>query len=175
MRLKPNASTGYAIRPGISGSEASCGNAIVYAQKSPADMMTPNFATRYPPKTGVRGKYLLEERERIRLALSLAETFPQLKSLAAQLSYFAPLGRTPQSEVKCTFNLGYAKALFRFACPNNECVGGNFDLSAALARAVAEQQVTLNGEVRCEGWQSKATIDRVSCHHVLRYQLTLEY
>jgi hypothetical protein len=137
--------------------------------------MTPNFSIRYPPKIGARGKYLLEERERIKLSASLAETFPNLRSLGALLSYFGPLGRSPLSEVKCTFHLAHAKALFRFACPNNECVEGNFDLSAALARAVAERQETVSGELRCQGWQSKATIDRVSCDHVLRYKLTLEY
>jgi hypothetical protein len=137
--------------------------------------MTTNFSTRYPPKTGARGKYLLQEHERMKLAASLAETFPDLKSLNAILSYFGPFGRTPQSEVKCTFNLAHAKALFRFACPNNECVGGNFDLSAALARAVAERRGTLSGELRCQGWQSKTTIDQVYCDHVLRYSLTLEF
>ena len=137
--------------------------------------MTPSFSIRYPPKIGARGKYLLEERERIKLAATLAETFPDLKSLGALLSYFGPLGRTPQSEVKYTFNLAHAKALFRFACPNNECVEGNFDLSAALARAVVERRRTLNGEVRCQGWQSKATIDQVCCDHVLRYKLTLGF
>jgi hypothetical protein len=137
--------------------------------------MTSSFSTRYPPKIGARGKYLLEERERIKLAPSLAETFPRLRSLSALLSYFAPLGRSPLTEVKCTFNLAHAKALFRFACPNNECVAGNFDLSAALARAVAEGRETLTGELRCQGWQSKSTIDRVSCDHVLRYKLTLGF
>ena len=91
-------------------------------------------------KIGARGKYLLEERERIKLAASLAQTFPDLKSLGALLSYFGPRGQSPLSEVKCTFNLAHAKALFRFACPNNECVGGNFDLSTALARAVANSR-----------------------------------
>jgi len=124
---------------------------------------------------GARGKYLLEERERMKLAASLADTFPDLKSLSALLSYFGPFGRTPQSEAKCTFNLPHAKALFRFACPNNQCVGGNFDLSLALARAVAERQTTIKGELRCQGWQSKATIDRVYCDHILRYKLTLEF
>jgi hypothetical protein len=117
----------------------------------------------------------MEERERIRLAASMAETFPGLKSLSALLSYFGPFGRTPQSEVKCTYNLAHAKALFRFACPNHECVGGNFDLSAALARAIAERRTTISGEVRCEGWQSKTTIDRVGCEHLLRYKLRLGY
>jgi hypothetical protein len=65
--------------------------------------------------------------------------------------------------------------LFRFACPNNECVGGNFDLSAALARAVAERRNSVIGELRCQGWQSKATIDQVLCDHVLRYKLILGF
>ncbi len=137
--------------------------------------MIPNFSTSYPTKMGARGKYLMEERERIKVAPSLAETFPHLKSLSALLSYFGPVGRNPLSEVKCTFNLPHAKALFRFACPNNECVGGNFDLSAALARAVAEHLGTVSGELRCQGWQSKTTIDQVYCDHVLRYKLTLEF
>jgi len=133
--------------------------------------MTP----KYPSKLGARGKYLLEERERIELAASLADTFPDLKSLSGLLSYFAPAGRSPQSEVKCTFNLAHAKALFRFACPNNECVGGNFDLSLALARSVTERREAITGELRCQGWQSKSTIDQVCCDHVLRYQLVLGF
>jgi hypothetical protein len=137
--------------------------------------MTSSFSSRYPPKFGARGKYLIEERERIKLSASLAETFPNLKSLSALLSYFGPFDRSPRSEVKYTFNLAHAKALFRFACPNNECVGGNFDLSAALARAVAERQETVNGELRCQGWQSKATIDQVYCDHVLRFKLMLGF
>ncbi|HLH56457.1 MAG TPA: hypothetical protein VKY92_22915 [Verrucomicrobiae bacterium] len=137
--------------------------------------MTPSFPTRYPPKLGARSKYLLEERERIKLAASLAETFPELTSLGALLSFFGPFGRSPISEVKCTFNLAHVKALFRFTCPNNECVGGNFDLSATLAQAVTERQKTVTGEVRCQGWQSKTTIDQVCCDHVLRYKLTLGF
>jgi hypothetical protein len=137
--------------------------------------MTPSFSIRQPSKISARGKYLLEERERINLAATLAQTFPGLKSLNALLSYFGPLGRTPQSEVKYTFDLDHAKALFRFACPNDECVGGNFDLSEALAGAVAEGRKTITGELRCQGWQSKTTIDRVSCDHVLRYKLMLGF
>ena len=143
--------------------------------RSSANPMTPNFPSRYPPKTGARGKYLLEEHERIKLAPSLAETFPELRSLNALLAYFGPVGRSPQSEVKHTFNLAHAKAFFRFACPNDECVGGSFDLSAELARAVAERRNSFTGELRCQGWQSKATIDQVLCDRVLRYKLMLRF
>ncbi len=40
--------------------------------------MTPSFSIKYPPKMDARGKYLVEERERMKLSVSLAETFPKL-------------------------------------------------------------------------------------------------
>lgn len=137
--------------------------------------MAHNFTAHYPAKLGPRARYLREEHERVQLAASLAETFPHLKSLKATLAYFGPLSATPQSEVKCTFNLAHAKSLFRFSCTNAECVGGNFDLSAELARAVTEHRLAAAGEVRCQGWQSKATVDRTYCGHILRYTISLGF
>lgn len=122
-----------------------------------------------------RAEYLQEERERVQRSASLGEKFPRLKSLSVTLTYFAPGGLARRSEIKYTCNLAYAKALFYFACPNEECVGGNFDLSEALARAVAEHRKLANGEVCCQGWKSKATIGQISCGHVLRYALSLGY
>lgn len=129
----------------------------------------------YQQRIGARAEYLQEEKERIKASTTLAEKFPELRSLSATLTYFAPSGVTQQSEIKCTFNLPYAKSLFRFDCPNKECVGGNFDLSSELAQAVAEHLDTASGETRCQGWQSKTAIDRVHCGHLLRYKLGLSY
>lgn len=129
----------------------------------------------YQQRIGARAEYLLEEKERVKASPTLAEKFPSLKSLSMTLNYFAPGGVTPHSEIKCVFNLGYAKSLFRFDCPNNECVRGNFDLTAELTRAVAERRELATGEACCEGWQSKTTIDRVYCGHILRYKLSLGF
>ncbi len=129
----------------------------------------------YQQRIGARAEYLQEEKERIKASTSLAEKFPDLKSLTAMLAYFAPGGATQHSEIKCTFNLAFAKSLFRFDCPNHECVGGNFDLSSELAKAVAEHRETASGEACCRGWQSKTTIGSVYCGHVLRYKLSLGY
>ncbi len=137
--------------------------------------MATNFSAKYPPKLGARSKYLQEERERIKLSASLAEKFPNLKLLTGRLAYFGPIGATPLTEIKCTFNVAHSKSVFRFPCPNHECIGGNFDLSVPLAQAVAEHRTKVSGEVRCHGWQSKATVDQVYCDHVLRYKLTLGY
>jgi hypothetical protein len=129
----------------------------------------------YQQRIGARAEYLQEEKERIKASNSLAEKFSTLKSLSAILTYFAPNGATQHSEIKCTFNLAYAKSLFLFDCPNKECIGGNFDLSSELARAVTERRETADGEMRCQGWQSKTTVGRVYCDHLLRYKLSLGY
>ena len=129
----------------------------------------------YQQRLGARAEYLREEKERMKVSTSLAERFPDLRSLSMTLAYFSPGGAAKFNEIKCTFNLGFAKSLFRFDCPNHECIRGNFDLSAELAEAIAGRRRTLSGETRCQGWRSKTTIDQVHCGHVLRYKLTLRY
>jgi hypothetical protein len=98
-----------------------------------------------------------------------------MKSLTVQLAYSSPQGVAASSEVKYTVNLAYAKSLFLFDCPNQECVQGDFDLSIHLANAVAARRTTVSGEAVCQGWRSKATIDRVPCGHILRYTLMIRY
>jgi len=129
----------------------------------------------YQQRIGARAEYLQEEKERIKASTTLAEKFPDLKSLSATLTYFAPNGATQHSEIKCTFNLDYAKSLFLVDCPNKECIGGNFDLSSELAQAVDQHRQTATGEIRCQGWQSKTTIGRICCDHLLRYKLNLGF
>ena len=91
------------------------------------------------------------------------------------LAYYIPQGLAKTSEIKYTANLAHARSLFRFDCPNEDCVGGDFDLSEQLAVAVAGHETTSTGEVICEGWHNRATIDRMHCHHILRFRLSLEY
>jgi hypothetical protein len=129
----------------------------------------------YEQKTNPRVEYRLQENQRVKDSVSLAEKFGRLKSLTVDLAYYGPEAVSKTSEIKYTANLAHAKSLFRFDCPNEDCVGGDFDLSQQLAKAVAGQETTLAGEVICQGWQSKATIDRMHCHHILRFRLSLEY
>ncbi len=91
------------------------------------------------------------------------------------MAYLAPGAHAPRSQIKYTVNLAFAKSVFSFACPRNECVGGSFDLSGDLARAIAEHRDNANGEMPCSGWQSKNTIDTVPCGHVLRFRISLGY
>ena len=106
---------------------------------------------------------------------TLAEKFKELKSLTVDLACFSPGGVGKSGEMKYTVNLSHAKSVFRFDCPNTECVQGDFDLSDELAHAIASRQEIAAGEVECQGWMSKTTIDRIHCHHILRYTLNLGY
>ena len=127
------------------------------------------------PRTSPRNEHLLREKIRVEASPSIADKFPELKSLTVDLSYYDQAGRSRSSQIKYTVNLQHARSAFQFGCHNHECVGGNFDLSIVLARAVAARETYIDGEVRCEGWRSRTVIDSIPCHNLLRYTLTLEY
>ncbi len=126
-------------------------------------------------KINPRADFRQQENQRINAAPNLAETFHALKSLSVDLEYYEEGGIRKTAQIKYTVNLTKAKAVFSFPCPSDNCIGGDFDLSEKLASAVDEHLTTATGEICCQGWQSKTTIDSVCCHRVLRYKLNLEY
>ncbi|HWX21070.1 MAG TPA: hypothetical protein VN578_14310 [Candidatus Binatia bacterium] len=129
----------------------------------------------YEAKSNPRREYRQQESQRVDDSATLADTFRDLKSLTVDLAYFSPGSFTRDSQIKYTVNLTNAKSRFRFSCPNEQCVGGDFDLSAALAKAVTAHQATLSGEVTCEGWRCQTAIGQLHCHRILRYKLSAEY
>lgn len=128
-----------------------------------------------PHKFTPRADYRLQESLRTKESPSLAEKFPQLKSLTVELAYFSAEGVNKNSQISYSVNPAHAKSVFRFDCYNHECIRGDFDLSAVLAEAVAGHRGNVTGEMSCTGWLSKTTIDRIRCGNILRYQLSLEY
>ena len=126
-------------------------------------------------KAHPQAEYRQQEAQRVRDSATLAERFEELKSLIVDLSYSGPRNLARPSQVKYSVNLAHARSLFRFHCPNAECMGGDFDLSAELANAVAAHQTTATGEVVCQGWHRKSGPAKVPCAHVLRYKLNIGY
>ncbi len=126
-------------------------------------------------KNGARAEYRLQEDERIKGSASLSEKFHQLKSLTVDLGYFNPEGVGKSSQIKYVVNLDHAKSVFRFNCVNTECIRGDFDLSQQLTNAIASRSTTATGELCCQGWRSKNTLDTVHCNNILRYKLSLAY
>ena len=81
-----------------------------------------------------RGEYCQHQRQRVEESIPLLASYPELKALTVDLEYLDPEGIIRTREVKYRVNLEHAKAVFLFACPSTECVGGDFDLSAELAQ-----------------------------------------
>ena len=128
-----------------------------------------------PRKANPRAEYRLRENQRVNNSVSLAEKFSQLKSLTVDLVYFDGDGLTKSGELRYQVNVRHAKSIFSFVCPSGECMGGDFDLSGAVAQAVTGQRKIAAGEIRCQGIRTRAKEDHVPCHNLLRYKLTLGY
>lgn len=126
-------------------------------------------------KLSPRAEYLQQEHQRVKESASLLERYQALKNLTVEIAYFDEEGLIRRGEMKYTVNLTHAKSLFRFSCPNNECVGGDFDLSTELANAIAERHEAASGELVCQGWRSKTTIGNLCCHNIMRYKLSIGY
>jgi hypothetical protein len=126
-------------------------------------------------KKSAREEFRQQESQRISESGSLSARFPKLKSLKAELTYHPPGGVGQSAQIKYAVNLDHAKAVFRFDCLNKECVGGGFDLSDLLAGAVAERRKALNGEMHCQGWRDKDSVNTNQCRNILRYKLNLAH
>jgi hypothetical protein len=126
-------------------------------------------------KLSPRDEYQLQEKHRVNNSVTLLEKFDGLKALTVEIAYFDSEDRIRRGEMKYTVNVAHAKSVFRISCPNRECVRGDFDISADLSDAIAGRHPAVSGELTCQGWCNRATIDRVPCHSILRYTLNLEY
>jgi hypothetical protein len=127
------------------------------------------------PWRAFREEHRLKQRERLETAPLLAKQFPNLKKLMVTLEYYEATGNTRNGEMKCKVNVEHAKTVLVFACPGVECAGGDFDLTDALASAVADRRKTLTGELRCQGTRKRAAKEGVPCQTLLRYKLNLDY
>jgi hypothetical protein len=77
--------------------------------------------------------------------------------------------------MKCKLNVEHCKSALWFACPGVECSCGDFDLSEALAKALAAGLKVATGELRCEGTRRRGDREPVMCRTLLRYKFNLNY
>ena len=127
------------------------------------------------PAPNPRREYRLKQREQIEASALLAKRFPELKALKVTLEYYDADGVTKNGEMKCKVNIEHARAALWFACPGVECMEGDFDLSGALAKAVAGRRKVVTGALLCPGTRKRGKDERVPCGALLRYKLDLNY
>jgi hypothetical protein len=127
------------------------------------------------PRRNTREEYRLKQREQIEASPLMASRFPGLKRLTVALEYYDASGTTQQGGMKCKLNVEQARSVLWFTCPAVDCLGGDFDLSGALANAVAGRRKVATGELRCQGARKRGDRERVPCQALLRYKLQLIY
>ena len=101
--------------------------------------------------------------------------FKGLKSLTVALEYYDRDTARTANQLKYAVNLDNARSVFRFDCPNKECVRGDFDLTEIVAQAVAQHRTEVSGELVCQGWSSRDAIGKTHCPNTLHYKLNLAY
>jgi hypothetical protein len=127
------------------------------------------------PKRNPRQEYRLKQREQIESSPLMIKRFPTLKGLKVMLEFFDSGGTTKHGEMKCKLNVEHARSELWFACPGVECVCGDFDLSEALAKAVAGRSKVATGELRCQGKRKRGEQEPVVCGTLLHYKFNLNY
>jgi hypothetical protein len=91
------------------------------------------------------------------------------------MEFFDPEVSTKRGEVAWKLNVEHAKSAVWFGGPGLGCLGGDFDLSDALAKAVDERRRMASGELRCPGTRKHGAPEPMPCHILLRYELKLHY
>lgn len=122
-----------------------------------------------------RQEHQLREARREDAAPTLAQKYPQVKSVDLGLANFGADGAACHSRFKYSLNPAGAKSVIRFACHNSECVDGDFDLGGVLEEAVRTRQTDVSGELQCQGWKSRTVIGASRCGSLLQYALRVEY
>ena len=130
----------------------------------------------YTRKISPRAEYRLRRNEEINNSPTLAEKFPKLKTLQVTLNYFDSNGEIRSGGMKYKVNVAQGKSRFCFNCVNNDCAGGDFDLSEQLAHAIAGKRKLVEGEVRCQGIRhNKEKKQDTPCQAILRFKFALGY
>src|SRR6185436_10135393 len=80
-------------------------------------------------KVNPRLEYREQEARRVEASATLASSYPRLRALTAELTYFHGEIVSWGRGVKYRANLDNARSVLRFHCPSAICIGGDFDLS----------------------------------------------
>lgn len=122
-----------------------------------------------------RAEHRHRARQRIENSAKLAEKYPHLTSFTASLEFGDAFSNVKRARIKYRANLEHAKSVLVFACPNPECIGGDFDLTGHLSDAIASGLKTVTRQVRCHGRCRTPAKGILPCRSTLHYTLNFEY
>jgi hypothetical protein len=122
-----------------------------------------------------RVEYRERHASRVDHSVSLAIAYPELRSLTVDGTYSDRETVMWGHGFKYRVNLNNARSIFLLNCPSRLCIGGDFNLSKGVARAVAARRTKVTGDIRCHGSRRSENGELICCESVLHYKLSLAY
>lgn len=105
-----------------------------------------------------------ERRQRQDEAPRLKSEVERLAELAIEVSEFRAGGTVLAARHTRRIVIDHAPALFEIPCTEERCMGGGFDLTRDIMRALRSRETTFEGEDVCAG-----EVGSTTCGRVLRY------
>lgn len=105
-------------------------------------------------------------------ALALRAAYPGVQQLRLELSFCGASTHEPAAQSHLLYPA--ARAFFEFPCPHSGC-DGQFDLSAVVARAVADEGDGAAGTMTCTGSRPHPHNSRQPCGLRMSYSVVALY
>lgn len=104
-------------------------------------------------------------------APAVSKKFPGVKELVVELRFADPEGKVHPSPHKRKF-APEMQAYFEFQCPLRDCVGGGFNLTTAIPKALSDRRGTGGGKLSCNGRRDRDGVADHTCRLELQYSVT---
>lgn len=105
-------------------------------------------------------------------AQALRSAFPSVQQLRLDMQFEGTAINTPTSQAHVLYPP--ARAFFAFPCPYADC-DGQFDLTAAIDTALADQSHRAEGVLQCSGVRMMARAPSQPCSLRLRHIIIVTY
>jgi hypothetical protein len=105
-------------------------------------------------------------------APQLRAAFPAVQLLRLELKFAGTTTNIPASQSHLLHPP--ARAFFEFPCPYADC-DGQFDLTGAANRLLADRTSKAEGVLKCQGHRPDRNVTRIPCQLNLNYEFTVTY
>lgn len=126
------------------------------------------------PSSGAAARQ--ERSERLRrdraAAQALRSVFPSVQQLRLDMQFESTSANTPTPQSHELYPA--ARAFFTFPCPHADC-DGEFDLSAAVNAALADESHRSEGVLQCSGARVGERVSKHPCLLRLLHRITATY
>lgn len=113
-----------------------------------------------------------DARQRLLSAAPLVSSYAGVGEVAVEMRFSDAEGKQQPSPRAVSFAPDM-HAFFQFGCPMRDCVGGGYDATEELQRALSKRKSGFTGTLTCEGNRPRGGFKDMRCNLQLHYTLTI--